>query len=147
MFIFTRGSSLRGARLSGLIIGLPVGLLVLWFMYRLGTGAQVTVTDTQIIREISRPDFVRTTYNITQVDGGILASHVDYGRFRAVGAELILFVSDGRFLWIADGISRADVRQIAGALSSQGLMECLTPIGSTALTRVMGTINRERNRG
>lgn len=100
-FVRTRATDLSGPGTNALIIGLPVGLLIAWFIHRLGAGARVSVTDTPIVREVLRPDVVCTTYDINQIERGILRAQVRFGKFRAIGAELILFIPGGRYLWLA----------------------------------------------
>ena len=126
------------------VIGIPLGALLLWFMFRLGTGAVVALGDETISRVVRRPEAHTASYRVRDITGGIYAANVKYSALSRPGAELVLFVPDGRLLWLADGISARDIGKIATALSSHHIHEIPGEVRNRTLRMVMRQINTER---
>ncbi len=124
--------------------GIPLGALLLWFMFRLGTGAVVALGDETISRVVRRPETHTTSYRVRDITGGIYAANVKYSALSQPGAELVLFVPGGRLLWLADGLSARDIGRIATALSGHHINEIPGQIRSRTLRVIMRQINTDR---
>ena len=125
------------------VIGIPLGLILLWFMFRLGTGAVVALGDETISRVVRRPEAHTASYRVRDIRGGVYASRVKYSALSRPGAELVLFISNGRVLWLADGISPHDIGRIATALSSYHINEVPGLVRNRTLRVVMRQISSE----
>ncbi|PRZ41322.1 hypothetical protein CLV47_11049 [Antricoccus suffuscus] len=126
------------------VIGIPLGVVLLWFMFRLGTGAVVALGDETISRVVRRPEAHTASYAVRDISGGIYAANVKYSALSRPGAELVLFVPGGRLLWLADGISARDIGRLAVALSSHHIDEIPGQIRNRTLRVIMRKINTER---
>lgn len=123
---------LDGATQTALWIGIPLGLLLLWFLRRLSSRTVVRVGGSSLTRARRRPTAEERTVSLDEIRGGLLATAVRYFRGRA-GTELILFLTDGSALWVAGGLRDADIRRIADALSDRGIKEYADPTTSAQL--------------
>lgn len=132
---------LDGPTLTALWIGIPLGLLTLWFVGWLSTGTVVSVDDSTLRRRRRRPVADERVVPIADIRGGLLASAVRYSRGRT-GSELILFLTDGTALGLAGGISDGDMRRVADALSSRGIKEYQDPTTTTALLSLVKALQR-----
>lgn len=130
-----------------LMICLAVGIaaVLAWYAWRLSSGVRVTLTDTEVRRQVRRggPD-ANKTLAIDDIRLGLLATDVRYAKKRR-GAELVLFGPAREILWLADGLEADDVHEIARALSDRGIRRHDATISNDQLRVTVRKLRREQS--
>lgn len=121
-------------------MGVPLGVAMAFFPILLSSGAKVILGGTYLTRVVKGRRGQTKSVRLVDLRGGILASRVRYRRDS--GKELVLFLPDAEIVWIADGISSADIERVARALSTHGVREYAEPIDTTKLRALVQKARR-----